>query len=313
MGWFERDRRKRVRDISKTVSGTALTSVPLLDGDEDAATPVEVSELGKLARLNPFSPIAVSVLQLFDRDGVSTQEIARLLQSDPALAAETLAYVNSPLFAVPEPIAEIHNAVLVLGADKVKRLAATLAMRGMLRSAPKISVTRRLWRHSIATGLIAAELAPLYQVDPDLASTAGILHDIGRVGLLAKDGDEFAQIVLQLHENVDEILAAERQACGMDHCVAGAYLCRTWGLPAAFQEAASRHHEAGAHTGVAAVIQLACAMADDMTFAGISHRAVMTVAERIAAGIPAAMREKGIALGADFEKRVARKVEEFDF
>ena len=307
MSWFRMGRERRARIISRAIESHEPKSLAILDGDEDASTPVEVSKLGKLARLHPFSPVAVSVLQLFDRDQVSTQEIARLLQSDPALTAETLAYVNSPLFAVPDSITDLHSAVLVLGADNTKRLIATLAMRGMLRSAPKIAVTRRLWRHSMATALIAAELAPLYEVAPDLANTAGVLHDLGRVGLLAKDGEEYARIVLKLHDDVDSILAAEQETCGMDHCAAGSYLCGVWALPSVFQQAAARHHAARGEAGIPGLINLACALADDMTFAAISHRGVMSVADRIAESgrVP--------ALADGFEERIAAKVEQFDF
>src|SRR5271157_1229934 len=117
MGWLRKGREKRARNISKALESPEPGSVAILNGDEDASTPVEVAKLGKLARLNPFSPVAVSVLQLFDREQVSTQEIAKLLQSDPALAAETLAYVNSPLFVLPDRVTELKGAILVLGAE----------------------------------------------------------------------------------------------------------------------------------------------------------------------------------------------------
>lgn len=313
MSWFRIGQERRARRISKALESRKSGPVAILDGDEAASTPVEASELGKVARLHPFSPVAISILQLFERDQVSTQEIAKLLQSDPALAAETLAYVNSPLFAVPDTITDLHRAILVLGADNTKRLTATLAMRGMLRSAPKIAVTRRLWRHSLATALIASELAPLYRLAPDLANTAGVLHDIGRVGLLAKDGEKYAQIVLKLHDDVDAILAAERESCGMDHCAAGSYLCGVWALPAVFQEAVSRHHTAKGDAAIPGLIHVACALADDMTFAAISHRGVMSVPERIAERVPEKLRESVLALGHDFEERIAKKVEQFDF
>ena len=268
--------------------------------------------LGGLARLHPFSPVAVAVLQLLDQEQSSTQEIARLLQSDPALTAETLAYVNSPLFPLRTPIEELHQAVLVLGAENTRRLTATLAMRGFLKSAPNRAVTRRFWRHSLATGLIAAELAPIYGVAPALANTAGVLHDIGRVGLLARNTAEYAPVVFHLHDNLEAILTAEREACGMDHCAAGMFLCRVWALPALFQEVTSSHHKAMQETGIAGLIHVACAMADDMRFAAISHRGVLSMAERIVESVPQPLRAKVSALGTDVEKRIEEAINQFD-
>jgi putative nucleotidyltransferase with HDIG domain len=311
MSWLFR-KKKAVAEVPANWKQPA-PAISILDGDESVTTPVEASTLGKMARLCPFSPVAISVLQLFDQEEVSTQKIANMLQSDPVLAAETLAYVNSPLFAQPASITELHGAILVLGADNTKRLAATLAMRGMLKSAPKPGVTRRLWRHSMAAGLIAAELAPLYGLDKGLANTAGVLHDIGRVGLLAKDGEEYAQLVLQLHENVDAILAAESTTCGMDHCAAGEYLGRTWKLPSAFLEAIALHHHPKTAAGMAGLIHAACGLADDMTYTAISHRSSMTIAERIALCIPEGLRERALPLMTDLAKRIDAKVDELDF
>ena len=312
MEWFDRARKKRVQKISEALEGTKSTAVSILDGEDDSPTPVETSILGGLARLHPFSPVAVKVLQLLDREESSTQEIARLLQSDPALAAETLAYVNSPLFPQRATVTELHQAVMVLGAENTRRLTTTLAMRGFLKSAPNRAVTRRFWRHSLATGLIAAELAPVYGLSPDVANTAGVLHDIGRVGLLARNTAEYAPVVFNLHDNVEAILAAEREACGMDHCAAGMFLCRVWALPALFQEVTSLHHKAKEDMGICGLIHVACALADDMSIAAISHRDVLTTAERIVESVPEQLREKVPAMGADFEKRIAEKIEQFD-
>ena len=312
MQWFDKARQKRVIKISEAVEGTKPATTPILLGEEDAATPVETAILGGLARLHPFSPVAIAVLQLLDRDQASTPEIARLLQSDPTLAAETLAYVNSPLFPMRATITELNQAVLVLGAENTRRLITTLAMRGFLKSAPNRAVTRRFWRHSLATGLVAAELAPLYGVSPDLANTAGVLHDIGRVGLLARNAAEYSPVVFKLHDSVEAILTAEREACGMDHCAAGMFMCRVWALPAVFQEVTSLHHRATGEIGIGGLIHTACAMADDMSFAAISHSGVLNFADRIVKSVPEALRQKASTIGVAMEKRIAEKIDQFD-
>ncbi len=313
MRWFHKGTKTHPAGIAKVLETSANAATPILGGDENAATPVETSILGDLARLHPFSPVAVAVLQLLNREQASAQEIARLLQSDPAIAAETLAYVNSPLFPLSDNITELDSAVLLLGVENTRRLIATLALRSLLKSAPNQTVTRRLWRHSMATAVIAGELAPFYEVPPDLASTAGVLHDIGRVGLLSRNGADYIPVVLDLHENVEAVLAAEREACGMDHCAAGTFMCRVWALPEVFQEVTARHHKAKGETGICGLINAACAMADDMSFAAISHRGVLPITERIAECLPEPVREKAWLLGNDLEKRIAERTEPFDF
>ena len=313
MGWFGFKKKAPVVSNSPTWEKADSPPIAILNGDENVSTPVEDPNLGKLARLHPFSPVAISLIQRFDQENFAVQEIATLIESDPALAAETLAYVNSPLFARGDNITELLPAIVILGAETTRSLTAALAMRSMLKSAPKPAVTRRLWRHSFATAVIASELAPLYGVSVDLASAAGILHDVGRIGLLARDGEPYVQVILRRYETVEDILAVEHEVCGMDHCEAGAYLGRAWALPEVFQEVAASHHRAKAHAGVAGLIHLACSMADDMTFSSISHRDVLSLEDRVETCVPELLREKVAMNLAGFEQRVLDRVALLDF
>jgi putative nucleotidyltransferase with HDIG domain len=317
VAWFgKKEEKKKGASILKTLEDPAVPAVPsasILDGDENAATPVEGINLGRLARIQPFNSVAISLLRLFDRDDVNVKEVVRLVQSDPALAAETLAFVNSPLFAVRESITDLQHAISVLGVDNTKSLATTLAMRSMLKSAPKAQVVRRLWRHSIATAMIASELAPIYGVAPDLANTAGVLHDVGRMGLLAEYRDDYGRMVLSLFDNVEAVLLAERELCALDHCDVGMYLGKVWELPQVFQDVAAKHHKAKGDTGILGLIHVACAMADDMTFSAIAHRGVLPVAERVAECVPEKWREQVKARWAGSEQRILDKVNILDF
>jgi len=93
----KRDKRRKAIESALHQGSQPPVGAAILDGDEDALTPVEDRLLGKLARLQSFSPIAIRLLHLFDRDDIDVNEIVRLVQSDAALAAETLAYVNSAI------------------------------------------------------------------------------------------------------------------------------------------------------------------------------------------------------------------------
>ena len=57
---------------------------------------VDTAELGELAKLPPFRPVALSLLRLFDRPQINVREIAAMVESDPTMASEMLAVVNSP-------------------------------------------------------------------------------------------------------------------------------------------------------------------------------------------------------------------------
>jgi HD-like signal output (HDOD) protein len=175
----------------------------------------EAVQLGNLARLPPLQPLILKLLRLFDQEDVATSEISRLIESDPAISSELLVVVNSPLYAVRSAVTSPAQAVSLLGYQTSKSLVAALGMRFVMRAAPKAAVVRRVWVHSVATARISQHFAWLFGVDPALAHVAGLLHDIGRLGLLAARPKEYGAFALSAQANTPGILAAEAGQFGM--------------------------------------------------------------------------------------------------
>jgi putative nucleotidyltransferase with HDIG domain len=242
---------------------------------------IETPELGPLAKLPPFAPVVIRLLRLFDRDDPDQTEIGALVEGDPALTAEILAVVNSPLYPTRTSITSPSHGVVMLGTDQMKALATTLAMRTMLSGSPRVGIVRRFWKHSVASAAIAQELAPAFGVEKGLGYTAAVMHDLGRIGLLSAHGEEYARLATSTHQSVEEILAVERAQFGMDHCNAGLLLARAWGLPQVFQDSVEHHHNAGGDHGAVGLVHLACRLADAFMFQSVLHRETLTPAETV--------------------------------
>jgi putative nucleotidyltransferase with HDIG domain len=308
----ERDGTDRGSQMMRTLQDTPSVPPPT-PAAESVVNPADGATQGRLAQLPPFSPVVISLLRLFDRDDVAVNEVTRLISSDAALSAELLALVNSPLFAVRVAVDDLAHAVPLVGMERTKELATSLAMRSMLKDAPKAGVLRRLWRHSIATAVIAKEMAPIYHVAPGVAHTAGIIHDLGRMGLLSAYREPYTELLLRVHDNVADILAKEAVTCGMNHCAAGEYLARSWGFPEAFHKVAQHHHEASTEPGVVSLLQTSCALADDLQFAAVSHADRSEPRTHIVGGIRDAERDKMIQRLKEIERQVTDEVESLDF
>ena len=244
----------------------------LLEAHEEAS-----SELGDLAKLPPFRPVVITLMRLFDREIVGADEIAHLMESDPTLMAELLALVNSPLFALPAPVTSPAQAVNLLGFDTVKLLATTLGMRSMMQNAPRTPVVRRFWLHSLAASTIAQDFARVLHLDVQTEYVNALLHDMGRLGLLAAYPEEYTVLALAAYDDADAILATEAERVGMTHCQAGEKLARAWRLPTSVQRAAAHHHHSSS-----ALVHLACRLADDLQFLAIMRRDVRKPEETIA-------------------------------
>jgi HD-like signal output (HDOD) protein len=285
---------------------------PVVDGEAAEARP-ENTELGPLAKLPPFRPVVISLLRMLDRDDVAAADVARLVESDAALVAELLALVNSPLFGVQGSVSSAAHGVTMLGIERTRSLVTTLAMRAMMSSAPRTPVVRRFWAHSTASAIIARELAPQFELQTDLAHIAAMMHDLGRMGLLAAHTDEYTRLALTAWETVDEILAAEEERFEMNHCQAGLMLTRAWGLPPILQEVTSQHHGAPRGRSMLSLIQLSCRLADDFMFQAILQRGSHKPEETIVRCAPEGLRKQIAVRMEEIQTKVIDGIQALDF
>jgi HD-like signal output (HDOD) protein len=231
-------------------------------------TQISNSETGrKLCKLPPFHAAAVQVLALSTEDDDALGRLERIFGSDPAMAAELLTAANSAEFGLRGRISTVRHALSLLGIGRTKSLAVTIAMAGYLRTNLARETVRPLWAHGIATAVIAEHLATQIGGSGSLLYTAGLIHDVGRLGLYASSRKTYEPLVGLEFRSIDEVNYMERKLLGVTHCEAGGFLTQTWGFPAILSECA-RHHHAPLEVAVEAVhiVQEACLLADSMGF-----------------------------------------------
>jgi len=216
-----------------------------------------------LCRAPAFRPVAIKLLQLLRNEDVSVLEVSQLLKSDPGFSTEMLTMANSAAHGSSHRIHTIERAVVMLGLERTRSLATKTALDSMIRGLGGSSTVRNCWRHSLATALIAQWLAPFYRLHPDRVYTTGLMHDIGRLGLLAAEPGQYSELLASVEGTNEDILLAERGAFRIDHCEAGLFLTKTWGLPQEFWLPTSQHHAAKNPTTARCIdiIRLACKLA----------------------------------------------------
>ena len=224
----------------------------------------------------PFPAIAMKVLELLGKEDVDFRQVVRWLQADPVFSGEMLRVANSALYGTFGQVRSVHHATITLGFDFVKALAITVGMRAYVKSAVKEPVLRRCWTHSLACATLSQELATACFLKSDEAYTAGLLHDIGRLGLLAAYPVEYANVLNVAVDYALDVLYCEREAFDIDHCEAGAWLAEQWKLPREMAVIAARHHDelpaAAAKPDMLAIVRLGCRLADALGFSAIETR-----------------------------------------
>lgn len=221
-------------------------------------------------RLPPFPRIALRVLQLVRNQDVSLPQLCDLISTDPAFAGEVLMVANSILYAPRYPSNSILQAVTILGSQTLQGMCITVGVRAYLGKAMNQPAMRSLWRHNLACALVAEQLALLGIAERNFAYSAGILHDVGRMGLAILEPQGYAALLETYRGPAAGMLEPERALFGLDHCEIGAQLARDWKLPAEFRLAMSAHHtprRSDRAWNSAELIKLACKMADAAGYA----------------------------------------------
>src|SRR6202035_2465770 len=75
--------------------------------------------------------------------------------------------------------------------------------------------------------------------------TAGLLHDVGRLVLVANLSDQYQEACDRSKAEGITLVEAERAVFGASHAEVGGYLLGLWGLPISLVEAAVFHHFPG--------------------------------------------------------------------
>jgi hypothetical protein len=116
---------------------------------------------------------------------------AKLVQSEPLLAARTVAIANSVAYnRSGNEITNVRNAVQRVGFRTLNALAAAVIVRQLdskIRHPVLRAKAEQLWQHSAHVAALAQVIARrVSRVDPDTAMFAGIVHEVGGFYLLSR-------------------------------------------------------------------------------------------------------------------------------
>ena len=235
---------------------------------------IEAQGAAELLKRIPSLPTAsAKLLGMMGNPNTSLKQISDLIASDGVLTIETLRIANSAMFATRVEIKSLLQALAVLGCEKVKGIVCTIALRNYTGNVLQIPALKRCWRHNLATAVVADEIASWARVDTADAYTAGLLHDIGRLALIAFDSSKYLQVLDHAAFSGESLVDAECAAFKIDHATAGAWLAKLWGLPESLQLAIRDHHspDSGPPFDLTALTQHSCRIADSLCFSVIEN------------------------------------------
>ena len=212
---------------------------------------ISTDDLQKIVKTVPMlSPSASRLLQLTSIPDHELRDIINLVKTDANLTARVLKVVNSAAFGLINDISSVDRAVSYLG----ERIVVSIALGDCASSLFEKeldgygSASGDLWKHDLRTAIAAREIVVQTNSDlsPDLAFTAGLLHDIGKA--LISDylrGTTSDAIQMISAQDSPDYLSAEEKMIGFNHTQAGFQLAQEWQLPEQLAEVILYHHQPG--------------------------------------------------------------------
>jgi putative nucleotidyltransferase with HDIG domain len=197
------------------------------------------------ALLDLPSPPAVvmELLSSIEQADADITLLAKKVATDQALTAKTLRLANSSLYSPSVKIATIQQAITYLGLQATRNLITAAALTACFPSRQCAGFDdKAFWRHTIATATCARVLARHLRINQDIAFTAGLLHDIGRLVLVTLHPQRYADVIAWRKMHDVTLLAAEREVMAVDHVMAGIALGRQWGFSDTMRQAIAFHH-----------------------------------------------------------------------
>lgn len=194
-----------------------------------------LSRVIEQARQLPCSPwLLPKLMTLLDDPDASAGDVEDLIKVDSGLAAATLRLANSAFFSKAAACDSFSDAIVRLGFGEVYRLVTTkMASRWLSNPAEGYGwQPGDLYRHSLTVAVGADLLAKRSGlVKPELAYTAGLLHDVGKLALAYVAPEAFPGLrEFQAREQC-AWREAEHRLFGYDHCDVGGELMDAWTFP----------------------------------------------------------------------------------
>jgi HD-like signal output (HDOD) protein len=217
---------------------------------EGMASHPEVKEaITALDRLPSVPKVYQELRTALEGEHATWRQVGAIIQQDMGMTARVLSLANSAFFGLQRRVESPQEAVHFLGTDVVQALVLAYGLfdqTGALGT-HRISL-EDVWVHSLRVAKGARALAAMEGLDRRLKADAfmgGLLHDAGVLVLAKAFPDAYDRIIERCATEHVGLVEAEREAFGLTHAEAGAYLLGLWGLQAGILEAVSLHHTPG--------------------------------------------------------------------
>jgi putative nucleotidyltransferase with HDIG domain len=199
-----------------------------------------------ISRIPSLSTTVTKVLEICSCANASPNDLNRIISYDPVLTGQVLKLINSAYYSFPGRVTSLTRAIIMLGMNTVKNLVLATSVLASFKSNRVDAVLMdAYWAHCLCVGVTAKAIARLSNVpsiEQEEYFVAGLLHDLGKLPMIACVGDLYEQ-ALKASENEDiSLFSAENRFIGFNHCQVGLLIGTRWKLDTEMQLTIAHHH-----------------------------------------------------------------------
>ncbi len=207
-------------------------------------TPQQIDQA--IFNVKPIPQVALKVLQILGQErDVKFDNLAAEIEKDQVIAARVLQYCNSPVFGLAKNIDSIERALVLLGENNLLEIVISATVNFIYSDQDNGYALMKggLYRHALATAYLAKEITFFTGcVEPGLAYTAGLIHDIGKIVLDGFVTETLPFFYQHLEQKTADLTELETRLFGFNHMQVGTQLARQWDLPESLSAVIRYHH-----------------------------------------------------------------------
>ncbi len=138
------------------------------------------------AVLPSLPDLALRIRRAIEDEVSDARTVARLVESDPAMAAKLLKAANSAMYGGLTAVESCPAAVVRLGMQTTKHLVLSFALKEVFKaSSPMIQKRMQvLWKHSSQVAALCFVLSREARLPPEESLLIGLVHDVGAIAVL---------------------------------------------------------------------------------------------------------------------------------
>jgi HD-like signal output (HDOD) protein len=187
-------------------------------------------------KLPTVPKVVQKLIDSFNADDISANEIAQLIASDAALSAKLLRLANSAYFHVSRTVGSVDDALRMLGFVMVRNLVLGNGMVAAFRNTKGMDLPQ-FWRYNLYTACSARWLAQHGGDNGDMVFTLGMMHGIGQLQLHVVAAAAVAPLDQRMHVLDAGRAALEQEQLGFHYAQVSAELAKIWNFPETLVEA----------------------------------------------------------------------------